>query len=261
MSSAIALIPFDEIVPGATVRVTTIDGVQYLSIRDIIMCVCSKDANQAGAVWRNMGSRNKEELWEHVTEFQFHGPGQSEQPVITLEGALILLVFLPGKKALLYKRKFADIIIRYLDGDISLISEIHANKALGKDRSYLKFARQTKQSIDTECLDHDNMPSIAYIYATKSQAFPDLIKIGRSGDVQARLMQLNTGCAPLPHAVVAVAPTLDMHRDEKLAHQHFAYARCKGEFFAVTENEVSDYFINHIMARHQKDLLRHMSSA
>ena len=33
-------IPFDDIVPGAEVRVAVIDGVQYLSIRDVIMCVC-----------------------------------------------------------------------------------------------------------------------------------------------------------------------------------------------------------------------------
>ena len=37
---AAATIPLDEIVPGATVRVVVMDGVQYLSIRDLIMCVC-----------------------------------------------------------------------------------------------------------------------------------------------------------------------------------------------------------------------------
>jgi hypothetical protein len=32
-----AVIPFDEIVPGATVRFCVIDGVQYLSIRNLII--------------------------------------------------------------------------------------------------------------------------------------------------------------------------------------------------------------------------------
>ena len=47
----ITSIPFEEIVPGATVRVAVIDGVQYLSIRDIIMCVCGKNATGTKGVW------------------------------------------------------------------------------------------------------------------------------------------------------------------------------------------------------------------
>ena len=40
-----ALIPFDEIVPGAKVRVAVINGKQYLSVRDLIMHLCNKDNN------------------------------------------------------------------------------------------------------------------------------------------------------------------------------------------------------------------------
>ena len=98
-----------------------------------------------------------------------------------------------------------------------------------------------------------------HTFTTKSQAFPDLIKIGRTSDMKARLTQLNTGCAPLPHVVVALAPTFNMQRDEHLAHKFFAHARREGEFFAVSEKEVTDYFVNHIMAQHQRDLVQHMS--
>jgi hypothetical protein len=43
-----ATIPLDEIAPGATVRFTVIDGVQYLSIRDFIMHVGNTSNDYAG---------------------------------------------------------------------------------------------------------------------------------------------------------------------------------------------------------------------
>ena len=43
-----ATIPLDEIAPGATIRYTVIDGVQYLSIRDFIMHACGTSNDYAG---------------------------------------------------------------------------------------------------------------------------------------------------------------------------------------------------------------------
>jgi len=96
-SLASDIIPFDEIVPGASVRIAYIDGKQYMSIRDLIMCMCDKDNNQAGEVWRNISQIKKNELQEFLLNFKFPGRGQSEQPVITFPGAIRLSMFLPGK--------------------------------------------------------------------------------------------------------------------------------------------------------------------
>ena len=82
-SEAGSSIPFDDIVPGATVRLAVINGTQYLSIRDIIMHVCGKTANEAREVWRRMPHSQKDELKASCFYFQFPGRGQSEQPVIT----------------------------------------------------------------------------------------------------------------------------------------------------------------------------------
>ena len=98
-SEAGSSIPFDEIVPGATVRLAVINGIQYLSIRDIIMHVCGKDNKQASQIWDRMSEDKKEELSSFCRNFQFPGRGQSEQPVITFPGALKLIMFLPGKNA------------------------------------------------------------------------------------------------------------------------------------------------------------------
>ena len=85
-------------------------------------------------------------------------------------------------------------------------------------------------------------PQLAYIYCTASEAFPDLVKIGRSKIPEARMVGLNTGCAPKPHVLLAQVATLDASRDEKRIHAHFASAREQGEFFRLGVDEVKKYF-------------------
>jgi hypothetical protein len=255
MTALVQTIPFDEILPGATVRFTVYDGTQFLSVRDLIMSVCAKDNKAASKIWERISGERmvKNELQESIRRFQFQGRGQSEQPVITLPAALKLVMILPGRHATQYKVKCAEIISRYLDGDASMNDEIKENHTIGQKRSYLRFAKQAVNRIDAdkenEVLEHQ------YIYATKSAAFPGLIKIGRTSNMQARLLQLNTACAPSPHAVVSIVPSMNMHRDECLAHTHFASKRKAGEFFELDESDVKKYFEEVILRRYQRELL------
>lgn len=122
-------IPFDEIVPGATVRFTNIDGVQYLSISDIIKHICAKDFRGASKVWRNLPEEKKAEVWQNGTHFKFSGQGQSEQPVITFKCALKLVMLLSGDKAAMHRVAMVSILSRYYAGDDSLTDEIEANAA------------------------------------------------------------------------------------------------------------------------------------
>ena len=124
-----ATIPFDELVPGASVRFTTIDSVQYLSISDLIKHICAKDFRGASKVWRNLSEAKKAEVWQNGTHFQFPGQGQSEQPVITFKGALKLAMFLSGDKAAFHRAAMVQILSRYYAGDDSLTDDIEANAA------------------------------------------------------------------------------------------------------------------------------------
>ena len=72
--------------------------------------------------------------------------------------------------------------------------------------------------------------------------------------MNARLTSLNTSCAPAPHRVVVVAPTLDSVRDERTAHEFFASRRIEGEFFNITDAEVKAYFANHITCQFHLDM-------
>jgi hypothetical protein len=130
----------------------------------------------------------------------------------------------------------------------------------GKEKSYAGFAEKVIQRAD-EMVDDDahKMPPARYVYATKSTAFPGLIKIGHTGDMVSRLVSLNTGCAPAPHVPVAVAPSVDSARDEKAAHDFFASKRVQGEFFNISEADVKAFFAEHITARYQSEFLERLA--
>jgi hypothetical protein len=255
-------IPFDDIVPGATVRSTTIDAVQYLSISDIIKHICAKDFRGASKIWRNLSDEKKKKLTDTnkgktQLKHQFPGQGQTRVAVISIEGAMKLIMVLPGKRANAMRLQAADILTRYIHGDTdnSLLQEIKHNRQIGPVAACTKLAQKAAANAS----QYTEMPQVSYVYGTKSEAFPDLIKIGRSADVTARLTSLNTACAPAPHFIVAVAPTFNAPRDESLAHAFFASTRREGEFFQVTPEEVKAFFSNHIMIQYQVELAEHIA--
>lgn len=94
----------------------------------------------------------------------------------------------------------------------------------------------------TQDIGKGNMPSKSgFIYCLKSDAYPEMVKLGRSKNVIERLAALNTGCAPKPLRVVFQVPTMDAVRDEKRLHVHFASRRGQGEYFNVTPEEVKRF--------------------
>jgi len=126
------IMEFDELVPGARVRYTIIDGKQYLSVRDLIGVVCQKNQNRSAEVWRNLVNEDKTELsevTEKVVHFKFPGRGQQIQPLITFDGALTLMNWLPGENAKKWRGKTIQILKRYFAGDPSLLDDIRANAA------------------------------------------------------------------------------------------------------------------------------------
>lgn len=209
-------------------------------------------------------SRIPEEIFpsSKITERQLSSRGGPKTKLITLEDAIELVMALPGKKAKLIRKGMVNIIMRYLDGDRSMCQEILENQNKGRAWSYTKFATKVLSQTQKDVSARTNaMPQVSYVYGTKSNAFPGLIKIGRSVDVFSRLYSLNTGCAPLPHSIIAVVPTLDAKRDEALAHSFFSSSRKEGEFFSITEEEVKTFFTESIMPQYQKDMAECISKA
>ena len=136
-------IPCDEIASGAAIRYTTINEMQYLSVRDYIMHLCEKSNKDASEVWLKMKPEAKKEVSEFIRNFQFPGKGQTLQPVITFSGAIKLAMFLPGEKAKQNRSKMVSILQRYYAGDETLHAEIEANAA-----SDMPIPRMSRASLE-----------------------------------------------------------------------------------------------------------------
>lgn len=145
-----SLMNFDELVPGATVRFTQIDGVQYLSVRDLIMVVCVKTPNDACDTWADMSQEKKNELTDFLRAFKFPGRGQQTTPVITFPGAIKLMMWLPGEHAKNARTKAAEILTRYFAGDKSLLTEIEANAASDAPVNQMARAALVTKTTGTE---------------------------------------------------------------------------------------------------------------
>jgi hypothetical protein len=121
-------ISFSDLVSGSEgVRVAQLMGTPFMSIRDIIMAVCGKDGNRAMETWRNISEMKKNEISEFIVYLKFPGSGQKEQPVITLKGAIKMIMWLPGDMAKDFRSQACDILTRYLAGDQTMHDELNSN--------------------------------------------------------------------------------------------------------------------------------------
>jgi hypothetical protein len=238
----------EEILPGGSVRFTD-DGMLYAV--DLVMVITGKNRDEAGMVLRRL----TEEIFSSKQFLQRPTPGKgnSRTKLVSFTNALELVMVLPGDLVKAVRLQFVNIIKRYLAGDHSMVQELeHNSKSL--DPVHV-IAREDTTSAKRRKPNKPLIPQIFYIYATFSTAFPGLVKIGRSANVKTRLSSGNTFAAPCPHQVIAVAPTFDPKRDEKLAHDHFAQFRQNGEFFEISHEDITSFLLVNIASQYQKDLL------
>ena len=248
---------------GMAVRGMEHERSQYFSVYDFMTKACAY--RNSGASARNefmslKKTEHKKAILDLCCYLKFPGRGQQDTPCMTLQGLLVLANILGSKISSAFRDETFSVLQRYLDGDTSMCAEILENQSLGKRKSYANFVDRVakRAQVDAE-KQAQEPPAVSYVYATKSKAFPNLIKIGRSCNLAARLSSLNTSCAPAPHAIIASAMTLDSVRDEALAHAFFASARKEGEFFEVSLEDVESFFANHITYQYQLERAKHIA--
>ncbi len=64
------------------------------------------------------------------TYFKFPGRGQRDTPVTDAEGITQIIMLLPGRAAAIARQSAANVVVRYLGGDTSLVREILANRQM-----------------------------------------------------------------------------------------------------------------------------------
>ena len=242
MTHAMSRISFKSIIPNAgDVRMTDIDGVPYVWAIDLVMAVkcvnrknAARDLDAIPVAFFDKG---------RFVIKRLPGNGKWGVKLVTIKDALELVMMLPGSMARWVRSGLCDILARHLSGDPTLAAETANNARIGVVAACEAFLGQ---AMATAKRMREADPELGYVYGTVSDAFPDLVKIGHTGNLNARLISMNTSCAPLPHRFVAVAPTYHPARDERTAHAYFADQREEGEFFRVTVEELQTFMDRYI---------------
>ena len=112
---------FDGIFQGreSEIRITQD---KKISVFDFIRVVGGQENPRD--TWNNIKKKYKKEVVEFLDNLKFPGSGQRLTPVINVQGMVKLLFWLPGELAKQFRSKSAEIMIRYLGGDLTLIDEI-----------------------------------------------------------------------------------------------------------------------------------------
>ena len=87
---------------------------------DVALALSGHGADYAGQAVRNI-CENYAEVREEITDFKFPRRGLRKMPVTDIRGAMEWALLLPGRHAVRIGRQAADLLVRYLGGDLGII--------------------------------------------------------------------------------------------------------------------------------------------
>jgi hypothetical protein len=129
----------------------TLEDPPRVSVYDVLQLVTGCGSNNCSIVYQRLSDSYPEVLTK-CSNFKFTGRGQRDTPVIDAAGIIEIIMILPGKAAAKVRRSAADVMVRYLGGDPSLVSEIATNRLRQEDLEEDDPARLFGQSVESENL-------------------------------------------------------------------------------------------------------------
>ena len=105
-----------------------------VSVIDLIGAVTKN--NNPSDDWKKLRTSHPEVIadsYDYDSDYKFPGRRQRETPVINAEGAILIINLLPGSMAASFRAAWANIIVRYIGGDMTLKAEVERNNALQKE--------------------------------------------------------------------------------------------------------------------------------
>lgn len=181
-----------------------------------------------------------------ITSHKFPGPGQRETPVTNAQGVVHIINNLGGPRAARFRTKCADLVVRYLGADESLVGEIQRIKAAQEElpgdhplRTFGKAVEAERDQLDEEMalkrqkfqneLDRETaqgqiikaeahwkiaeaknklLDELARSALPATPALHQLIQAARCKFASQSLCQLNSGGLPM----IEPPPTVSAHR-------------------------------------------------
>jgi hypothetical protein len=129
----------------------TLEDPPRVAIYDVLQLVTGCSANSCSIVYQRLSEAFPEVLTK-CSNFRFTGRGQRDTPVIDAAGIVEIIMVLPGKAAARVRRSAAEVMVRYLGGDPSLVQEIATNRLRQEDLEEDDPARLFGQSVESETL-------------------------------------------------------------------------------------------------------------
>ena len=105
----------------------TAESPPRVSVYDVLGAVTGYTPNNCVNLWQRL-SEQFPEVTTQSSIFKFSGRGQRETPVTDAEGITQIIMLLPGRAAAIARQSAANVVVRYLGGDVSLVGEIMANR-------------------------------------------------------------------------------------------------------------------------------------
>ena len=94
-----------------------------VSVVDVAAVITGKDHNAAAQDLRRM-SEKYPEVNAKCIDFKFPGQGQRKTRITDARGMVSVIMLLPGRHAARVRRQAADLLVRYLGGDLALVDEV-----------------------------------------------------------------------------------------------------------------------------------------
>jgi hypothetical protein len=99
-----------------------------VSVYDVMCAITGNDPRDASRDFNRIRERIPDSM-QFWMDFKFPGRRQRDTPVTDARGLVMIMNLLPGRQAAQFRMKSGDVLVRYLGGDQTLVSEIQRNAA------------------------------------------------------------------------------------------------------------------------------------
>lgn len=111
---------------GKKIRKTS-ESPPRVAVYDLIAAMTGQDTKAAFNIYSRLQNAHPE-VSTICRNLKMSGKGMKQTPVTDAKGAVVIMNLLPGHQAAKFRMACADVIVRYLGGDETLIQEIERNQ-------------------------------------------------------------------------------------------------------------------------------------
>ena len=124
----------------------TDDNPPMVSVLDVIAVIRGSPRSSVYTTWKRL-KESYPEVLTACKDHHFQGIGEWQPtPVATASGIVRIIMVLPGKAAAGLREAAADLLVRYLGGDTTLIGEIYRNRQVQEELSPYHPVRETVEN-------------------------------------------------------------------------------------------------------------------